>query len=160
MSDFEILPTDPRTVVEPIAEAIMSSDQFWRFGYTEEEVEALRVMNTMLDTCKLLGNYTLDATAVIYLPAEAGIDNEGRDYTLGRIMQPVSFEGSLVGGTAVKRGRDDDKDIVRAVCYAFKHVEFEPFIPEGNSVALFERLQPEDRVYVPVPALEDIEQVE
>jgi hypothetical protein len=155
MADFEMEPLIPGTPLEvclPFAQKLTFSKGFDDFANHEHETEAVWSMNIALRNFDMLGDYDVKAGLAFIIPEDTTPD-ENDNVTIHRMDLDLGFNGSLLGARTLKIGKVLGGMTIRAVCLAFEDslIKYRTTLDKAI-IPVFDKVDDEDRVYVPVYA--------
>ncbi len=154
-----LIPQTPLEVGIPFAQRLVFHRDFDDFNNTDFETSTIFEMNATLQQFEMVGvDYDLSTHMAFLLPEDLEPDDNGDVYGW-EWHGGTQLNGELIGGRTLKIGRKIGEKSIRAVCLTFQDafVKYRANSDHGI-IPIFETIDEKDRVYVPIFAINEIEQ--
>lgn len=159
-----LVPRDPVEVTVPFAQSLVFRPEFDEFEHSDYETQAVREMNISLMGFDMIGGYEVKTNLAFVVPEDTTPDEDGK-VPLIRMDLETDFVGELMGGRTLKIGRELElgpsvgKQAIRAVCLSFQDVLIKSRQSvDSGKVFKYQRIEDDERLYVPVFAVSGISQ--
>lgn len=159
MDSYEsLVPKDPVELTIPFAHNLIMNRDFDEFAHSDRETSAIFEINLAMRQLDMIGDYDVTANLAFVVPEDT-TPNEKGNVKLVRMDRRTEFCGELIGGRTLKIHKDIGDYSVRAVCLAFQDTLIKTRATESDGCAtVFDMVEEENRLYVPVFAIDEIEQ--
>lgn len=154
-----LVPRNPVEAVMPFAEKLIFDSKFDEFRNSRFETNTMLEANTTLGQLQMLEqDYTLKTKMAFLLPKVLVPDEEDK-ITRWEWHGDTLFTGELRVASTLKIGRELAERAIRSVCLVFYDAKVDYRATANHGVVpIFEKIREEDQVFVPVFAVDEIQQ--